>query len=1008
MPTINKDCFIKIPFFLCGIIIYAFLAPAFLHAANSSDLNWRTIRTEHFEIHYHDGEEQSAAQVALIAEEIYDPVTDFYNYKIDKVHINLMDISDHPGGAAYYYQNRINIDVSAYEFALRGTANWLRNVTTHEFTHLVSIQKGMKMPRSIPSVYFQIINFEREKRPDVITGYPNFFLTVPFAGVLFPNWFAEGVAQSQVTLARSDIWDSHRDMILRTAVLNDKLLTIDEMGVFGKNSLNSELLYNQGFSLVNFISRKYGREKIQKLVEEQSRIYRMKFDGACRDVLGISDDRLYSLWKEEIKKEYEVIKMEISKTQSAGEQIAGEGFLNLYPISDKKGGVYFLSNRGRDFSALDLVHMNNSNRISVIAKGVTSRFSLSRDRKQLCYSKITSDNDKGNEYNDLFIYNIETERETRLTKSLRTTDPEWSPDDKYIAVILTADCSERIAILDIEKKEGRELFSVTPGVQYYDLSWGTHGILASRFDCASRDIVIFDPESGSMKEIAATLADERDPVWDKDGEGFFYSSDRTGIFNIYHHTSSDCPDILVTNVLGGAFAPDLFEDTIFYHSYEKDGYKISRITGWESALPGITECLIDSTLIAERKRFISNKKNNQQKEFSKRRKEILQIIKENRETGSTFNTEYTQLYLFPRIMIYEKKPRAGFTMQYGDILDRQSLLASTSINKDGEYDLALGFNLQTRRHLPTFSLEFYRSRKYYNYYNLREGNVDVRYDLWDAFFTLSHEFSPTTAFRRNELMLRYNYGEYGLNINAWDQYSFELGWSYYKGSEFSLFYAFSDIKSGVNADINPRRGRKIFLEATRAYNKLFAGEFQYMFMPDYADNIFGRYILLYEEFIPVPFFESAISLYARVGVVDNAVDDFFNLFLGSRDGLRGYSYYSFGGKKIAMGRITYRFPLMKNINKQFLFTYLGSFYGGLFAEAGNAWNEDKIDIDNHKADIGFEIRGKGFNFYNYPLAISFEAAYGLDDIKYRDPFTETITLYEGRSWKYYGSVSYGF
>ncbi|MCD6378961.1 PD40 domain-containing protein [bacterium] len=1003
MRKIKKSCYKTIFFLICS-----FMIPGFLYASNSSDLNWRTIPTEHFAIHYHDGEEWSAARVALIAEEIYDPVTDFYNYKIDKVHINLMDTSDRPGGAAYYYQNRINIDVSAYEFALRGTANWLRNVTTHEFTHLVSIQKGMKMPRSFPSVYFQIINFEKEKRPDVITGYPNFYINVPFAGVLFPNWFAEGVAQSQVTLARNDIWDSHRDMILRMATLNDRLLTMDEMGVFGKNSLNSELLYNQGFSLVNFIAKRYGREKIRKLVEAQSKFYRIAFDGACKDVLGISANRLYQLWKQEIEKEYAIVKEEISKNQLSGEEIAGEGFLNMYPISDIKGGIYFLSNRGRDFSGLDLVYMKNSGQISIIAEGVTSRFSLSGDEKKLCYSKITSDNGQGNDYNDLFIYNITTGRETRLTKSLRTTDPEWSPDDKYIVTIMSADCSEKIAIMDIEKREVRELFRVTPGVQYFDLSWGRGGILASRFDCASRDIVLFDPERGSMKEVVATLADERDPVWDKDGEGFFYSSDRTGIFNIYHHIDDSFPDILVTNVLGGAFAPDVSGDTITYQGYEKEGYKISRIACGKLSLTNQDECVVDSTLIRKRKVFISDKKGKQQESFAELRKNILQIIKENKENESTLGATYTQLYFFPSVMIYEHKPRLGLTMQYGDILDRQSVITSASVNKKGEYDLALGFELQTRRYFPTFNLEFYRSRKYYNYYNSIEGNVDIRYDLWDAFFTLSYELSQTTAFRQNKLMLRYNYGEYGLNINAWDQVTYEMGWSYYKGSEISLLYAFSNIKPGVNADINPRRGRRLFLEATMAHDKLFAGDFVYMFMPDYADNNFGRYLVTYEEFIPLPFFENAISIYTRAGVVDNAVDDFLGLYLGSRDGLRGYSYYSLGGKKIAMGRVTYRFPLMKNINKQFLFTYLGSLYGGLFAEAGNAWNEDKIDFDNYKTDVGFELRGKGFNFYNYPLAVSFEAAYGLDDVKYKDPFTETITFYEGKSWKYYGSVSYGF
>ncbi|MCK4350386.1 MAG: biopolymer transporter Tol, partial [Candidatus Krumholzibacteria bacterium] len=227
---------------------------------NHSEIEWKTIRTEHFEVHFHPGAEWSAEQTALIAEDIYGPITRFYGYEPNTVHISLYDFEDDPAGATYYYHDRIDISASSFYFYLRGTANWLRNVITHEFTHMVSIQRSMKFPLRIPAFHFQIISFEKEKRPDVITGYPNTFVSLPFTGEIMPNWFAEGLAQYQCGLARNDIWDSHRDMLLRVATLEDKLLTIDEIGVFDKNSLESEMVYNQGFSLVRFIADEFGRE----------------------------------------------------------------------------------------------------------------------------------------------------------------------------------------------------------------------------------------------------------------------------------------------------------------------------------------------------------------------------------------------------------------------------------------------------------------------------------------------------------------------------------------------------------------------------------------------------------------------------------------------------------------------------------------------------------------------------------------------------------------------------
>ena len=83
-------------------------------------------------------------------------------------------------------------------------------------------------------------------------------------------------------------------------------------------------------------------------------------------------------------------------------------------------------------------------------------------------------------------------------------------------------------------------------------------------------------------------------------------------------------------------------------------------------------------------------------------------------------------------------------------------------------------------------------------------------------------------------------------------------------------------------------------------------------------------------------------------------------------------------------------------------------YGALFFEAGKAWNEDKFDLKEYKKDWGFEVRLKGFSFYSIPLAASFEAAYGLNDVVYTSPFNDEITFYEGNTWRYYTSVLFNF
>ena len=196
-------------------------------------LEWKTISTEHFDVHFHAGEEWTGAEAARIAEEIYGPITDVYDYRPKRCHLVILDTEDYANGAAYYYDNKIEIWATNLEFHLRGTTPWLRNVITHEFTHIVSIQASMKMPLRIPAIYFQAVDFEKEKRPDVITGYPDLIVSYPITGTVVPGWWAEGVAQYQSPVKHNDCWDTHRDMILRAAVTEDRMLSYDEMGFLG-------------------------------------------------------------------------------------------------------------------------------------------------------------------------------------------------------------------------------------------------------------------------------------------------------------------------------------------------------------------------------------------------------------------------------------------------------------------------------------------------------------------------------------------------------------------------------------------------------------------------------------------------------------------------------------------------------------------------------------------------------------------------------------------------------
>ena len=50
---------------------------------NHSELDWNTIETDHFLIHYHTETKRSAEEAAAVAEKIYQPVTSYYGFEPD-------------------------------------------------------------------------------------------------------------------------------------------------------------------------------------------------------------------------------------------------------------------------------------------------------------------------------------------------------------------------------------------------------------------------------------------------------------------------------------------------------------------------------------------------------------------------------------------------------------------------------------------------------------------------------------------------------------------------------------------------------------------------------------------------------------------------------------------------------------------------------------------------------------------------------------------------------------
>ncbi|MBR9976365.1 MAG: PD40 domain-containing protein, partial [Bacteroidetes bacterium] len=676
---------------------------------SAPEKEWYTITTKNFFVHYHEGAERTAKVVAKIAEDVYGPITSLYNHEPDtRVSFIIKDISDYANGAAYFYNNKIEIWSSPLDFELRGTHNWLRNVITHEYTHIIQIQAAMKFGRRVPAITFQWFGYEKERRKDVLYGFPNLLVSYPFPGVVVPPWLAEGTAQFQRGLLGYEHWDAHRDMILRSYVLADSMLSWGEMSAFGKSSLGNESVYNAGYNLTRYIAQKYGEDKLPAITRELSRPFIFTVDAAIENVLDISGRELYAAWAAHLKEEYTKRIAPVLARRVEGDLIGEVGFGNFHPEYSPDGKrLAYVSNKTSDYFGQSAIYIRDimSGEEKMIAPGVQSTLGWAPDGTRIVYSKYNDPSVYGHLYYDLYVYDFTAEKETRLTKGLRAYNPAWSPDGTRIAFAFATDGTVNLGMVAADGSSFRPLTEFTKGEQVFTPKWMPDGsaLVFGYSGRTKRQVARISADgTGFDVLIAHLLYDCRDPRPTSDGKALLYASDRHGIFNIYRHElEGNNADAQLTNVVGGAFMPAVDADGhLAYAAYTAGGYKIARLRdaqplqlqGNDYQPSGMYSSPIASTGEWDWD-ALNSFDDGQTPEYKTPGYERL----------------FQSMMYFPTLRFDEFNPdntgleilKPGVMLYGTDILNRLEFLASVSVNLNLERDLYL--NVTYRDRLPLFS-----------------------------------------------------------------------------------------------------------------------------------------------------------------------------------------------------------------------------------------------------------------------------------------------------------------
>jgi hypothetical protein len=554
-------------------------------AARAGDpyLDWFTLSTPHFRVHYHSGLESIAQRAATIAEHAHRELAPELGWQpTQATDIVISDDSDSANGMAYAIPyNTVRLFVTAPEdmSPLSDYDDWQLELITHEYTHILHIDNISGLPALLNAVLGKVIAPNQSQ----------------------PRWILEGlaVAMESAHTSAGRLRSSHFDMYLRADVLEGRLASLDEISHGPRRWPGGDLWYLYGAKFIEFILDTYGRDTYARVATEYGAdLVPWAINRAIRRATGRTYPELYSGWKASLEARYAAQAKAIAERGlREGRRITSGGRTASTPRfvpaqCSSSGGaelVYFRSDglRRPGFYRVSAVP-GGGERPRILTRANGSFASIGADCSLVFDS--TAPSKRGYYLSDLFRLPAgvrsasgEDLRRERLSTGERPREPDLSPDGRQIAYVSNdaGTTTLRIAELSPEGRLGKAR-RLVPSARF-DQAFtprfspdGTRVAYSAWTRGGFRDVRVVDVATGAFRELTHDRAIDQQPSWSPDGKTLYFTSDRTGVANVYAYDLARGELMQVTNVVTGAYMPAVSPDgaSLAYVGYTSYGFDL--------------------------------------------------------------------------------------------------------------------------------------------------------------------------------------------------------------------------------------------------------------------------------------------------------------------------------------------------------------------------------------------------------------------------------------------------
>lgn len=980
-----------------------FLFPNRSHAGDP-ELLWRTIETEHFRITYHQPLDRAAQRLAQVAEYSHSVLSPVLKHAPRfRTEVLLTDDTDYSNGSATalpFPTVRVYLTAPDDRSELNDFDDWLYALFVHEYTHILHLDKMGGLPKWVNLLLGLGIN------------------NVYAPNQVQPRWFIEGLAVLEETERSSAgrLRSSLFDMYLRSHVLEDKFLRLDQVANQTRLWPRGNVPYLYGSAFLRFLMKRFGHEPLAKVVAKYGGCWSPDcwvpwgMNRSLRAVTGQAYGPLYQEFEKDLRKRY--------TAQVDGLLRSPLGITHGMPLTDWKvsvdrpvfvdGGKGLLVLESDPYRRPALVHVDlqtGKTRREVEVDGAGG-LAVSPNEKFVVFARLNYYRAIFS-FQDLYLYRRDRKELVALSSGLRVDNPAISPDGKRVAFETTTAGTRRLGIMELPFTDSSDdLDRVNPKAfavpqvwrakaarpvefplsqkewsQAYTPNWSPDGktlVFSYWQQGGFRDIVTLDLETRELRFVTRDRALDLEPRYSQDGKWIYFVSDRTGIYNLYAHHIDTGITVQLSNVTHGVFSPDVSSDgkTAAVVGFVAEGYRIETFDLDLEHAPLAPAPPSDRPAPT----FVGD---------PERTREPLYPIKRYNPARTFFRVPAS--LLSAQLPISSPGP-------YGQAFGLQFSTADLT----GNHSLSGGVTFQANRLDATGFVARYTYGRLWNPINLdvsrslslRSGlrlngkNRSYDEETWQGALSTSLPILRDVM-RAATLSFAYNFtywrNKTPVPTPGPDDISLRLP-EVGRYATLSMTISYGDTRRFIFS-VGPEQGGSVYVNASIA-NPMLGSDFQVYNVRFAATRNFGipwpsKYLRNHTLMLSYEGGLSGGDLKRRgvyyVGGFPESEDYLRAALFGARPGqprLRGYEYSATYGDQYHVANIEYRFPLLwLERGYDTLPFYLWRLHGAIYSDVGGAFF-GPFSFEKIKASIGAELRLDGSLGYYLPFMLQLGYAHG--------------------------------